>query len=207
MHELKKETMQNYLQLARDAVEQKDYDTATDHLISVLQFDSNNSEAIGIMGDMALSQKDLNTAEGYYLRRLELDPESYEAHMDMGRLFTKRCEYDNAIEEFKTALQCDKDKGDPYLFIASIYFDLGQYDEAYEWLYRQVFELNAEQPKSDWDLYNNAYYNVSCTICQNKSINELDDLIAQMEVKYIVCITTQLVVNPSAPLMPFRKTG
>ena len=207
MPELKKETMQNYLQLARDAVEQKDYDTATDHLISVLQFDSNNSEAIGIMGDMALSQKDLNTAEGYYLRRLELDPESYEAHMDMGRLFTKRCEYDNAIEEFKTALQCDKDKGDPYLFIASIYFDLGEYDEAYEWLYRQVFELNAEQPKSDWDLYNNAYYNVSCTICQNKTINELDDLIAQMEAKYNVCITTQLVVNPNAPLMPFRKTG
>ena len=207
MPELKKETMQNYLQLARDAVEQKDYDTATDHLISVLQFDSNNSEAIGIMGDMALSRKDLNTAEGYYLRRLELDPESYEAHMDMGRLFTKRCEYDNAIEEFKTALQCDKDKGDPYLFIASIYFDLGQYDEAYEWLYRQVFELKAEQPKSDWDLYNNAYYNVSYTICQNKSINELDDLIAQMEAKYNIIITTQLVVNPSAPLMPFRKTG
>ena len=58
MPELKKETMQNYLQLARDAVEQKDYDTATDHLISVLQFDSNNSEAIGIMGDMALSKKE-----------------------------------------------------------------------------------------------------------------------------------------------------
>lgn len=73
--------------MARDAVQQKDYDTATDHLISVLQFDSSNSEAFGIMGDMAFSKKDLNTAEGYYLRRLELTPESYEAHKDMGRLY------------------------------------------------------------------------------------------------------------------------
>ena len=85
MPEIKKETMENFLQLARDAVKQKDYDTATDHLISVLQFDSSNSEAFGIMGDMAFSKKDLNTAEGYYLRRLELTPESYEAHKDMGR--------------------------------------------------------------------------------------------------------------------------
>ena len=61
MTEIKKETMENFLQLARDAVKQKDYDTATDHLISVLQFDSSNSEAFGIMGDMAFSKKDLNS--------------------------------------------------------------------------------------------------------------------------------------------------
>ena len=207
MPEIKKETMENYLQLARDAVQQKDYDTATDHLISVLQFDSSNSEAFGIMGDMAFSKKDLNTAEGYYLRRLELAPESYEAHKDMGRLYLERCEYDSAIEEFKTALQFSKDHGDPYLYIASIYYNLGQYDEAYEWLYRQVFEVKVEQPQSDRDMYNQVYYGVSYTISQNKSIDELDDLIGQMEAKYNVSITTQLVVNPDAPLMPFRKTG
>ena len=71
----KKETMENYLQLAREAVEQKDYDTATDHLISVLQHDKNNIEAIGIMGNMALSQKDFDAAEGYFLRQLEIDQE------------------------------------------------------------------------------------------------------------------------------------
>ena len=72
----KKETMENYLQLAREAVEQKDYDTATDHLISVLQHDKNNIEAIGIMGNMALSQKDFDAAEGYFLRHLEIDKKS-----------------------------------------------------------------------------------------------------------------------------------
>ena len=207
MPEIKKETMENYLQLARDAVQQKDYDTATDHLISVLQFDSSNSEAFGIMGDMAFSKKDLNTAEGYYLRRLELAPESYEAHKDMGRLYLERCEYDSAIEEFKTALQYDKDHFDPYLYIASIYYNLGQYDEAYEWLYREVFEVKTEQSQSDRDLSNQMYYGISYTISQNKSIDELDDLIGQMESKYNVTIATQLVVNPDAPLMPFRKTG
>ena len=207
MPEIKKETMENFLQLARDAVKQKVYDTATDHLISVLQFDSSNSEAFGIMGDMAFSKKDLNTAEGYYLRRLELAPESYEAHKDMGRLYLERCEYDSAIEEFKTALQYDKDHFDPYLYIASIYYNLGQYDEAYEWLYREVFEVKAEQSQSDRDLSNQMYYGISYTISQNKSIDELDDLIGQMESKYNVTIATQLVVNPDAPLMPFRKTG
>ena len=207
MPEIKKETMENFLQLARDAVKQKDYDTATDHLISVLQFDSSNSEAFGIMGDMAFSKKDLNTAEGYYLRRLELAPESYEAHKDMGRLYLERCEYDSAIEEFKTALQYDKDHFDPYLYIASIYYNLGQYDEAYEWLYREVFEVKTEQSQSDRDLSNQMYYGISYTISQNKSIDELDDLIGQMESKYNVTIATQLVVNPDAPLMPFRKTG
>ena len=207
MPEIKKETMENFLQLARDAVQQKDYDTATDHLISVLQFDSSNSEAFGIMGDMAFSKKDLNTAEGYYLRRLELTPESYEAHKDMGRLYLERCEYDSAIEEFKTALQYDKDHFDPYLYIASIYYNLGQYDEAYEWLYREVFEVKTEQSQSDRDLSNQMYYGISYTISQNKSIDELDDLIGQMEAKYNVSISTHLVVNPDAPLMPFRKTG
>ena len=97
--------------------------------------------------------------------------------------------------------------GDPYLYLASIYYSLGQYDEAYEWLYRQVFELKAEEPQSKRDLYNQAYCGVSSTICQNMSINELDDLIGQIETKYNVSITTHLVVNPDAPLMPFRKTG
>ena len=39
------------------------------------------------------------------------------------------------------------------------------------------------------------------------SINELDDLIEQIESKHNVSITPHLVVNPDAPLMPFRKTG
>ena len=208
MAEVKQDKIQAFLQLARDAFQQKDFDAATDHLISVLQFDSSNSEAFGIMGDMALSKKDYNAAEGHYFRQLEFDPQSYEAHINLGRLYWERAEYDNAISEFKTALQQDHDHahGDPYLYLASVYLSLGKYEEAYEWLYRQVFELKGEQPESDRDLYNRAYYGVSSTICQNMSINELDDLIRQIESKYNVSITTHLVVNPDAPLMPFRKT-
>ena len=209
MAEVKQDKIQAFLQLARDAVKQKDFETATDHLISVFQQDRNNSEAFGIMGDVALSKKDLTTAEGYYFRQLEFAPESYDAHINLGRLYWERTEYDNAINEFKTALQQDQEHahGDPYLYLASVYLGLGQYEEAYEWLYRLVFEVKAEQPQSDRDFYNQAYYGVSCTICQNMSINELDDLIGQMEAKYNVSITTHLVVNPDAPLMPFRKTG
>ena len=208
MAEVKQDKIQAFLQLARDAFLQKDFDAATDHLISVLQFDSSNSEAFGIMGDMALSKKDYSAAEGHYFRQLEFDPQSYEAHINLGRLYWERAEYDNAISEFKTALQQDHDHshGDPYLYLASVYLSLGKYEEAYEWLYRQVFELKGEQPESDRDLYNRAYYGVSSTICQNMSINELDDLIGRIESKYNVNITTHLIVNPDAPLMPFRKT-
>ena len=208
MAEVKQDKIQAFLQLARDAVKQKDFETATDHLISVFQQDRNNSEAFGIMGDVALSKKDLTTAEGYYFRQLEFAPQSYDAHINLGRLYWERTEYDNAINEFKTALQQDQEHahGDPYLYLASVYLGLGQYEEAYEWLYRLVFEVKAEQPQSDRDFYNQAYYGVSFTICQNMSINELDDLIEQIESKYNVSITTHLVVNPDAPLMPFRKT-
>ena len=208
MAEVKQDKIQAFLQLARDSFQQKDFDAATDHLISVLQFDSSNSEAFGIMGDMALSKKDYSAAEGHYFRQLEFDPQSYEAHINLGRLYWERAEYDNAISEFKTALQQDHDHshGDPYLYLASVYLSLGKYEEAYEWLYRQVFELKGEQPESDRDLYNRAYYGVSSTICQNMSINELDDLIGRIESKYNVNITTHLIVNPDAPLMPFRKT-
>ena len=209
MAEVKQDKIQAFLQLARDAVKQKDFETATDHLISVFQQDRNNSEAFGIMGDVALSKKDLTTAEGYYFRQLEFAPQSYDAHINLGRLYWERTEYDNAINEFKTAMQQDQEHahGDPYLYLASVYLGLGQYEEAYEWLYRLVFEVKAEQPQSDRDFYNQAYYGVSFTICQNMSINELDDLIEQIESKYNVSITTHLVVNPDAPLMPFRKTG
>ncbi len=208
MAEVKQDKIQAFLQLARDAVKQKDFETATDHLISVFQQDRNNSEAFGIMGDVALSKKDLTTAEGYYFRQLEFAPQSYDAHINLGRLYWERTEYDNAINEFKTALQQDQEHahGDPYLYLASVYLGLGQYEEAYEWLYRLVFEVKAEQPQSDRDFYNQAYYGVSFTICQNMSINELDDLIEQIESKHNVSITPHLVVNPDAPLMPFRKT-
>ena len=208
MAEVKQDKIQAFLQLARDAVKQKDFETATDHLISVFQQDRNNSEAFGIMGDVALSKKDLTTAEGYYFRQLEFAPQSYDAHINLGRLYWERTEYDNAINEFKTAMQQDQEHahGDPYLYLASVYLGLGQYEEAYEWLYRLVFEVKAEQPQSDRDFYNQAYYGVSYTICQNMSINELDDLIEQIESKHNVSITTHLVVNPDAPLMPFRKT-
>ena len=134
MTEVKQDKTEQYLQLAREAFQQKDYDTATDHLISVLQIDSSNSDAFGIMGDVAFSKKDLDTAEGYYLRRIELAPQSYEAHEDLGLLYMERCEYENAIKEFETALQFCNEHGDPYLYLASIYYSLGQYDEAYEWL-------------------------------------------------------------------------
>ena len=196
----------NFLQLAHDAVSEKDYDVATDHLISILQIDSRNSEAIGLMGDVAFYRKDLDTAEGYYLRRVELSPESYEAHKDLGRLYMERCEYENATKEFETALKYDNDHSDPYLYLASMYYNQGKYDEAYDWLYRLVFEVKTEQSQSDRDLYNQAYYGVSYTISQNKSVSELDGLIEQLEAKYNVSITTHLVVNPDAPLMPFRKT-
>ncbi|MBO5593348.1 MAG: tetratricopeptide repeat protein [Prevotella sp.] len=196
----------NFLQLAHDAVSEKDYDVATDHLISVLQIDSRNSEAIGLMGDVAFYRKDLDTAEGYYLRRVELSPESYEAHKDLGRLYMERCEYENATREFEIALKYDNDHSDPYLYLASMYYNQGKYDEAYDWLYRLVFEVKTEQSQSDRDLYNQAYYGVSYTISQNKSVSELDGLIEQLEAKYNVSITTHLVVNPDAPLMPFRKT-
>lgn len=76
--------MQTFLQLARDAVKEKDYDSATDHLISVFQMDKSNSDAYGLMGDIALSKKDYNTAENYYHRQLELDTQSYEAHKSYG---------------------------------------------------------------------------------------------------------------------------
>lgn len=208
MAEVKQDKIQAFLQLARDAFQQKDFDAATDHLISVLQFDSSNSEAFGIMGDMALSKKDYNAAEGHYFRQLKFDPQSYEAHINLGQLYWERAEYDNAISEFKTALQQDHDHahGDTYMYLASVYLSLGKYEEAYEWLYRQVFELKGEQPESKRDLYNRVYYGVTSIICQNMSINELDDLIEQIESKYNVSITTHLVVNPEAPLMPFRKT-
>ena len=208
MAEVKQDKIQAFLQLARDAFQQKDFDAATDHLISVLQFDSSNSEAFGIMGDMALSKKDYNAAEGHYFRQLKFDPQSYEAHINLGQLYWERAEYDNAISEFKTALQQDHDHahGDTYMYLASVYLSLGKYEEAYEWLYRQVFELKGEQPESKRDFYNRVYYGVTSIICQNMSINELDDLIEQIESKYNVSITTHLVVNPEAPLMPFRKT-
>ena len=204
-----KEKMQNYLQLAREAVRQKDYDTATDHLISALQLDKSNSDAYGIMGDMALSKKDYDTAEGYYFRQLELDSQSYEAHKNLGRLYLERSEYESAISEFKAAMQQDKEhtQGDPYLYLASIYFSLGHYEESYEWLYRLSFEVQKQLPQSDMDFFNKAYYGISSTINDNQSINDLDSLIGQIESKYNVSITTQLVVNPDAPLMPFRKIG
>ena len=103
-------------------------------------------------------------------------------------------------------MEFSNEHGDPYLFIASIYYNLGQYDEAYDWLYRQLFELKAEQSQSKRDLYNQAYFGVANTICQNMSINDLDSLIGQIETRHNVNITTHLVVNPDAPLMPFRKT-
>ena len=209
MPEIKKETMENYLQLAREAVQQKDFDTATDHLISALQLDKSNSDAYGIMGDMALSKKDYDVAEGYYFRQLELAPQSYEAHKNLGRLYLERSEYESAINEFKTAMQQDKEhiQGDPYLYLASIYFSLGQYEESYEWLYRLSFEVQKQLSQSDMDFFNKAYYGITSTINDSISINDLDSLIQQIEVKYNVSITTQLVVNPDAPLMPFRKTG
>ena len=122
MAEVKQDKIQAFLQLARDAVKQKDFETATDHLISVFQQDRNNSEAFGIMGDVALSKKDLTTAEGYYFRQLEFAPQSYDAHINLGRLYWERTEYDNAINEFKTALQQDQEHahGDPYLYLASV---------------------------------------------------------------------------------------
>ena len=209
MTEVKQDKMQTFLQLARDAVKEKDYDSATDHLISVFQMDKSNSDAYGLMGDIALSKKDYNTAENYYHRQLELDTQSYEAHKNLGRMYWELTKYEDAISEFKTAMEQDVDHshGDPYLYLATIYFCLGQYDESYEWLHRMAFEVMTQQPQSDMDFYNKAYYGVTSTINQNLSINNLDDLIQRIEVKYNVTIATHLVVNPDTPLMPFRKTG
>lgn len=209
MTEVKQDEMQTFLQLARDAVKEKDYDSATDHLISVFQMDKSNSDAYGLMGDIALSKKDYNTAENYYHRQLELDTQSYEAHKNLGRMYWELTKYEDAISEFKTAMEQDVDHshGDPYLYLATIYFCLGQYDESYEWLHRMAFEVMTQQPQSDMDFYNKAYYGVTSTINQNLSINNLDDLIQRIEVKYNVTIATHLVVNPDTPLMPFRKTG
>jgi tetratricopeptide (TPR) repeat protein len=153
--------------------------------------------------------KDYNAAEGHYFRQLEFAPKSYEAHKNLGRLYWNRAEYDNAINEFKTAMQQDQEHshGDPYLYLASIYYILGQYEVAYEWLYRLSFEVMTQQPQSDMDFFNKAYYGITSTINEKLSIDDLASLLQQIEAKYNVSITIQLVVNPDAPLMPFRKTG
>jgi tetratricopeptide (TPR) repeat protein len=160
------------------------------------------------MGNMALSQKDFDAAEGYFLRQLEIDQKSFDAHTNLGDLYLKRSEYESAINEYKTAIQLDSEHSqvDPYLCLATILATLSRLEEAYEWLYRLSFEVK-KIPEFDADIFNKLYYAITYNINDSLSINDLDSLILQIETKYDVSITTQLVVNPDAPLMPFRKTG
>ncbi len=209
MADIKKETTENYLQLAREAFHQEDYDTATDHLISVFQQDKNNFDALGVMGDIALIKSDFAMAESYYLRQLGISPQSCEAHINIGRLYMKRTEFDNAIHEFETAIQLDSEhiQDDPYINLSAVNYYLGNNEESYDWLNRLFSEVKKPLSGSHSQLVNMLYQNLAFTIRDNLHVSDLDGLIQQIETKYKVSIITHAVVNPDTPLMPFRITG
>lgn len=130
--EKKPEEAEDFYNLGRSRVEQKEYESAMEVFNQAIDIDPNKPEyyvsrawLYHLMGNDTYAFKD-------YEKALDIDPKHSSAYNSRGYVYYKRQEYDKAIDEYKRAIKIKSTSFTYRTNLGSAYREKGEYEKALE---------------------------------------------------------------------------
>ena len=125
------ETLLNYAHslYSADPAVRKDSEIVSS-VLTVLDRDPVNSDALTLLGNLYLEQGKLDDAMPCYERLVSLDPENGPARKRLGEIYLSIADFENAIRQLTTAGDLLPDDPMVYYELGQAYFSLGRYTEA-----------------------------------------------------------------------------
>ena len=109
---------------------QYDWAGAEEALRRAVQLDSNNPEAIRLLGEIRYSSGDAESGLAMLRRAVATDPENVDLILILGFSLRNLRRYPEALQEFKRTLELEPDHQTAQYWLADTYAYIGAYDEA-----------------------------------------------------------------------------
>jgi predicted O-linked N-acetylglucosamine transferase (SPINDLY family) len=147
-------------------------------LKEILEAQSNNINAINLLGVLYYQQKDYDSAIKYTKKLINLNPSNAQAYYILGHSMQEKGEIDEAITHYQRSLQLNPNFADAHYNLGTIFQDKKRNDEAIS-CYQKALQLNP----NDVD----AYYNLGCVLQEKEEFDEA-----------IACYQKALELNPNS---------
>src|SRR4051812_46377158 len=109
---------------AQDAAGKKKYDQAADFLKQIVDKDSQDFQALTLLGTVLNVQNKPAEAEDAYLKALAAKPTFFLALIDLGRLRSGQKNYEGAVEMLTRAVEVQAQSGEANLVLGEAYLQL-----------------------------------------------------------------------------------
>ncbi len=98
-----------------------DADSARSSMMEALRYDSKNSYALYVMGELLLRQRDYDAAKIYYKELIDTGRDGYEPRVRLGFIAIQKDDVAEAETQLGKAKQLDPERSDPYILLAELY--------------------------------------------------------------------------------------
>ena len=120
----------------------------------ILKMDSNNFEAIFLLGTLFLQKKNLQEAIRFLNKCILIKPKDANSYQNLGYAFVELGEFERAEELFFKAIEIEPNHGDAHFNLANTYKQMRNFKKAQEF-YEKTIQIQPNNPS----VYNN-YANV-----------------------------------------------
>ncbi len=182
----KKKRVASYMNLAVNAIRNKNYPVSYENLFKAIKLDSENKDLHNLLGLTYLYDGKEDRAIKSFKRAVEIDSNYSEAHNHLGIVYSEKEEFDKAVKEFKKALDnlTYKTPWIAYTNLGKTYVLMGMEKKAVKALTRSIsknsrqcvpYQLLGEIYMANKDFYN-AEINYLNTVkyCKNKAIEHFN---------------------------------
>ncbi len=120
----------NLLLQAYSELDKGKIDAAEDKVKTVLMFQSENNEALSLLGRIYYLEHEYENAEKIFTKQIKLNAKSAGAYNNLGQVLLKQKKYSRAVLQFNKALELDPESGLIALNLSGAYAQQGKKDEA-----------------------------------------------------------------------------
>ena len=133
--------MDQLLEMADEAVAEKDYEEAKKALGSAHIIDENNTEVLQKLGYVSMQTAEYGEAKEYFEKLLNRDDMDDMAHVSLANALHKLGEDESAQKHHERAIELDPEYAPHHFNYANTLYDLGRNQEALTG-YKKAFELD-----------------------------------------------------------------
>jgi len=142
------------IEKAKALIEEGKENEAFDYLSELISVESENIEALLLIGQIYINKQDFENAISNYEKIIELDPKSFDAYNRLGRIFQLKEDYETAISYSLKALEIAPTRPGCLRQAGLLHYLAKKYDLAIEYIEKAI----AIEPKHENNLLNIEMY-------------------------------------------------
>src|SRR5215475_340557 len=139
------DTIEKLLQMARQAIEERNWDRAKQIYLQALGVKSDLPDIHYGLATVYFQTKELTSAAHHFREVTRLDPTRAAGFISLGAVLKVLEQYDEAIVALRRGLQLDPQRTEGYYNLGVVYRLQGKFDLAIQ-AYREAIKLNPRMP-------------------------------------------------------------